>query len=87
MVPLSHEELEAMLDRAAEEGAKRALARIGLHDEGAAGDIRDLRGLLEAFQAAKRTIWQTVWKTLTTAILVVLLAGLALKIKVFGGSP
>ncbi len=87
MVPLSHDELEAMLDRAAEEGAKKALARIGLHDEGAAGDIRDLRSLLEAFQAAKRTVWQAVWKTLTTALLAALLAGLAIKIKVCGGAP
>ena len=40
-------EFEAMLARAAEKGAKRALADVGLDGEEAALDIRDLRSLLD----------------------------------------
>jgi hypothetical protein len=39
-------EFEAILARAAEEGAKRALADVGLEGDEAALDIRDLRSML-----------------------------------------
>ena len=39
-------EFEAILTRAAEEGAKRALADVGLDGDEAALDIRDLRSLV-----------------------------------------
>ena len=42
----SDAELEALLARAAEQGAKRALADFGLDDNEAALDIRDLRSLV-----------------------------------------
>lgn len=59
-------ELEAMLERAlskhserivekaAEVGARKALAAVGLHDESAAGDVKDLRELLASMRSAKR---------------------------------
>jgi len=37
--------------------------------EDAASDIRELRGLLEAFNTAKHTAWQTVVKVITTGFL------------------
>ena len=40
-------EFEAILTRAAEEGAKRALADVGLDGDEAALDIRDLRSLVD----------------------------------------
>ena len=43
------------------------------------------RGLLEAFNAAKHTAWQTVIKVITTGILAALLVGAAIKLKVMGG--
>jgi hypothetical protein len=39
-------EFEALLARVAEEGAKRALANVGLDGTEAAIDVRDLRSLL-----------------------------------------
>jgi hypothetical protein len=80
------ENFEALIERAAEEGARRALAAVGLHDEDAANDVRDLRTLLAAWRSAKRTAWQTAVKVLTTAVLAALLAGLAVKLKL-GGAP
>ena len=66
---LTPEELEAMLDRAAKRGATQALAAIGLHDENAALDVREMRSLLEAWRDTRRSIWNTSIKLLTVAIL------------------
>ena len=55
MVVMPRDEFEELLARAAERGARRALADVGLDGEDAAHDIRELRGLLEAFNAAKHT--------------------------------
>ena len=59
-IVLQLKEIEIIIDRAAEKGAKKALADIGLADENAAHDIHDLRSLLTAINSAKRTAWQTV---------------------------
>lgn len=63
------EELEAMLDRAAKKGATEALRSLGLQDEDAANDIRDMRGLLDAWRLTKKSIWSTTVKMGTVAML------------------
>lgn len=73
---LSESQLQAMLDKAAECGAKKALLAVGLHDEDAAGDVHDLRGLLEAFRSAKASMVTAAVKFLTTAVLAAIIAGL-----------
>ncbi len=85
MVVMPRDEFEELLARAAERGARRALADVGLDGENAAHDIRELRGLLEAFNAAKHTAWQTVVRLVTTGFLLALVAGAVIKLKVFGG--
>lgn len=85
MVVMPRDEFEELLARAAERGARRALADVGLDGEDAAHDIRELRGLLEAFNTAKHTAWQTVVRLVTTGFLLALVAGAAIKLKVFGG--
>jgi hypothetical protein len=85
MVVMPRDEFEELLARAAERGARRALADVGLDGEDAAHDIRELRGLLEAFNAAKHTAWQTVIRLVTTGFLLALVAGAVIKLKVFGG--
>jgi hypothetical protein len=84
-VSMPHDEFEELLVRAAERGAKRALANVGLEAEDAADDIRELRGLLEAFHSAKHAAWQTVVQLITTGFLLALVAGAVIKLKVFGG--
>ncbi|MCL7465521.1 DUF6127 family protein [Phaeovulum sp. NW3] len=79
-------EFEELLARAAEEGAKRALADVGLDGREAALDMRDLRALLEGIRFMRRTAVQTTVHLLTTGILLALLAGIALKLKVFGSA-
>jgi hypothetical protein len=78
-------EFEELLELAAERGAKRALADVGLVVEHAAADIRDLRSLLGAIRVAKRTAWQTVIRLLTTSLILALIGGVAIKLKLFGG--
>ncbi|PZP50560.1 MAG: hypothetical protein DI596_15045 [Azospira oryzae] len=85
MVVMPRDEFEDLLARAAERGARRALADVGLDGPDAANDIRELRGLLEAFNTAKHTAWQTVVKMVTTGFLLALVAGALIKLKVFGG--
>jgi len=85
-VRMSVEEFEEYLELAAERGAKRALADVGLVDKEAASDIRDLRSLLGAVRIARRTAWQTVVRLVTTGLILALIAGIAIKLKVFGGT-
>ena len=78
--------LDELLDRAAERGAERCLAHLGLENGHAAKDIRELRDLLEAWRDARRTAWQTAVKVVTTGILAALLIGAAIKLKLMGGA-
>jgi len=86
MVLLRREDFEELLDCAAERGAERCLAHLGLENGSAARDIRELRDLLDAWRDARRTAWQTFVKVLTTGLLAALLVGAAIKLKVVGGS-
>jgi hypothetical protein len=79
------EDLDELLTRAAEKGAERALAALGLENGHAAKDIRDLRGLIEAWRQARQTAWQTFIKLVTTGILVALIVGASIKLKLYGG--
>ena len=69
-IQLSPDELEAMLDRAARRGAKEALRSIGLLDDDAHKDITEMRSLLEAWRDTRKSIWTTVIRISTSAILV-----------------
>ena len=86
-VVMPEEAFEQFLELAAERGAKRALADVGLVDEEAASDIRDLRSLLGSLRLAKRTAVQTTVRLVTTGILLALMAGIAIKLKLFGNGP
>lgn len=83
---LRPEDVDELLTRAAQLGAERALASLGLENGHAAADIRDLRSLIEAWRDARRTAWQTAIRVVTTGLLALLLAGAAIKLKLFGGT-
>lgn len=78
---MDEKQIEAMLERAAKKGAKEALESIGLHDDGAVHDVQELRNLLDAWRAAKKTVWRTVMQAMTMAFLGALAAGTFLHIK------
>lgn len=68
-------ELELMLEQASKEGAKQALTELGLHDENAPTDIRDLRELLRAFRIAKKDSFRILVKCIVIGFVTVLTAG------------
>jgi|TARA_B110000858_G_scaffold94579_1_gene109007 hypothetical protein len=68
-VTITHDELEAMLDRAARRGAKEALRSIGLLDDDAHRDITEMRSLIEAWRDTRKSIWTTAIKVTTVAVL------------------
>ena len=68
-VTLTPEELEAMLDRAARRGACEALKSLGLNDDDAQKDLHEMRTLLEAYRDTKKSIWTTVVRISTVALL------------------
>ena len=73
---MTEQELELMLDRAAKRGAQEALKSIGLSDENAYQDMKEVRNLLDAWRATKQTVGQTIARVVTTALLTALAAGI-----------
>ena len=78
---MAPEELEAMLDRAAKKGASEALRSLGLQDEDAANDLRDMRSLLDAWRMTKKSIWSTTVKMGTVAVLSFIAAAVWMSLK------
>lgn len=78
-VTLRDEELSLLVKNAVEAGASAALAKIGLGDERAAIDLREMRDWIAAWRMAKRTAWQTIVSTVIRAALVIFLIGLMIK--------
>lgn len=76
-ITLTVVQLERAMANAAKLGAREALRELGLHDDTAATDIRSLRGLLDAWRSARKTAYETTVRVLTTGLLAILAAGLA----------
>lgn len=69
------EDLDRLLNEAAERGAESALRKIGLHDENASRDIQEVRDLLYSWRETKKEIANTIAKVITTAILAMIALG------------
>lgn len=68
-------ELELLLEQASKQGAKMALAELGLHDENAPTDIKDLRELLKAFRIAKKDSFRLFIKWVVIGFMTFITAG------------
>lgn len=77
---MSEARLEEMLADAGERGASRALARLGLADEGAGKDVKELRELLGAWRDAKASALKAGWHWVLHVVWAMLLAGLAVRL-------
>lgn len=73
--------LRALIEEASEAGAGRALARLGLADAGAGGDIHELRQLLLAWRDMRRTLRRAVIGWLAKLMITALLIGLLVEFK------
>ena len=78
-IDLDNDELKALLVLAAKDGARQALAEVGLHDDTAPDDMRELRNLIDSWRSAKKTIGSTIIKATTTAVLIFLAGAVAMK--------
>ncbi|MFH1158908.1 MAG: DUF6127 family protein [Pseudomonadota bacterium] len=66
-----------MLEQAAEKGAEKALTKVGLGDENAGADIRDLRDWLKACRVIKSEALKTAVSVATKALIMACVIGLA----------
>jgi hypothetical protein len=71
--------LRAIVEEAGELGATRAMARIGLSDAAAQGDLQELRELLAAWRDAKRSAVRAVLAWVVRMAFALLLVGIAVK--------
>ena len=72
---MTEAEMDAMIEKAAAAGAKKALRDIGLSDEDANKDLQELRSVLDAWRMAKRTAGRAIVQTATYLFLGALMAG------------
>jgi hypothetical protein len=72
MVSMPKSALDAILEDAAERGARKALASVGLNDERAPEHIRGLRDLFAMYLVVRNS----VLKQIGTAIALVIMGGL-----------
>jgi hypothetical protein len=76
---------ELALRKIVREEMKSALKEVGLHDEEAGDDVRDLRSLLTDWRGIKKTIWHTIARAGTLFVLGILVVGTWSKIN--GNGP
>lgn len=77
MPELTPDELDALLEKVARRAVKDVLKELGLEQETAAEDMRELRGLLDSWRDTKRTIRQSVAGVISKAVTGLVLVALA----------
>lgn len=70
-------EIRRLIDQAAEKGAACALRRVGLSDQDAGRDVRELRELLVAWRDIRKTARRTIVSLLIKGLLLTIVAGVA----------
>lgn len=79
---IEEKQLDLLLEQAAERGARRALERLGLHDDEAGKDIHDLRTLIDSWRDAKRTVAKAFIQWFTVGLLGLLTIGTIMQLTV-----
>jgi hypothetical protein len=69
--------LRAVVEESSDLGAQRVLARIGLDDDTAHGDLLELRQLLRAWRDAKTSAWKAAVDWIVRGLLALVLVGIA----------
>ena len=57
------------------EEMKSVLKELGLHDDDAGNDVRELRSLVSDWRGMKKVVWQTIAKAGTVFVLGLLMLG------------
>lgn len=79
IIELSKRDLDEMIEAAAERGAAKALKNLGLSDDQAPHDIRDLRELMSSWRSIRKEAISTSTKIITTVILTAMAIGLGVQ--------
>jgi len=66
---------EIALRQIIREEMKSVLKEIGLHDDDAGNDVRELRSLVSDWRGMKKVVWQTIAKAGTVFVLGLLMLG------------
>lgn len=77
--------LQAVIEEAADAGAGRALARLGLTDEKAGHDIGELRELVRGWRDVKRSALKSLVGWVVRGLVALLLVGIAFKLGLVEG--
>ena len=75
----------AALRQIVREEMKSVLKEVGLHDDDAGDDVRDLRSLITDWRGMKKVVWQTIAKAGTVFVLGLLMLGAWAKLGGGGG--
>jgi predicted PurR-regulated permease PerM len=74
-ISMNKEELEAMMTHAAKKGAQEALANLGLDDENAEQNIRDLRQFIKSLNAIRESALRAVVNGIINGLLIAFVLG------------
>ncbi|WP_353218332.1 DUF6127 family protein [Sandarakinorhabdus sp.] len=77
--------VQAIIEEAADTGAERALRRIGLMDDHAGHDIKELRQLVQGWRDVKSSAVKSLVSWLVRTMVAALLFGLAFKLGLVRG--
>ena len=77
-VTLSESQLDTLVAKSAHIWAKQALTDVGLHDENAASDIREIRSILDGYRIARSGFLSAFGKALAVCVLAIIGFGIYL---------
>ena len=67
-------QLHSLMEEASQRGARQALAAIGLGDQHALRDLTELRALIDAYRAIRRSMLVTFGRAMALAVVSALVA-------------
>lgn len=86
MIEMTEHEFQLRLSQAAEAGADRALAKVGLGDIGAGSDVREIRQLLDSWRLVKTEALKGVTGIFVKFLMAIFFLGVAVTVGFkFGG--
>lgn len=71
LIVLTEAQIQTMITCA----VRQSFKELGLHDDAAGADVKELRSFLDAFRAAKTVIWKTVLTLVVTGMMMLLSMG------------
>ena len=71
LIILTEAQIQTMITCA----VRQSFKELGLHDDAAGADVKELRSFLDAFRSAKTVIWKTILTLIVTGMMMLLSMG------------